>query len=339
MGLRASGTASHFRLTERLLGSDLPSLPTYDIKKLQVHEIDEPSSNSGIHVDVEIAVSNEHPLSLSIPSLSFDVLVPGCSTLSEKIVVANAITQDIHIQPKAIIRVAAQAVVRSLPDTLLTLCPGSQSSPLDALLSSYLHGLETRVLIKGSSSPTEGTPLWLSELLENVVLPVPVTGHSFKNLIDDFSMKDVHFSMPNPLASPESPSSKPRISATVRVQAKLPEEMNFSIHTPRVRAGSSVYFKGKKFGNLDLRRWQPANSLRTEAEDGTPRLVITSAIIDAPLNVTDDAVLGDVVQEMLLGEKDVVLGVKASVDAEVATILGTFVVRSIPAQGRVPIRR
>ena len=316
-------------------------MPRYDVTKLTIHEKNETRSNGGIHADIEIAVFNKFPVSFHVPPLNFDVLVPGCTTQADDILIASATTRGVDVKPDAVSRVAATAIVRQLPDTLISICPDSSSSPLDTLLSSYMHGMETTVLVQGSRSPAEDTPQWLSELMENVILPVPVTGHSFENLIQDFSLRDVHFSMPNPLADPESPEAQPKISATVRVRAKLPQEINFSINVPRVRAYSDVFFKGRRLGTLDLHRWQSANSSQIGAHDRVPpKIVIESTIRDAPLNVTNNEVLREIIEDLFFsGGDDVLLAIEASVDMQVSTILGSFVVRGIPAQGNVPIRR
>ena len=319
--------------------STLPSTPKYDIKKLNVHEVANPSLPEGLHADVDITVFNHYPLTFTIPPLNFNVLVHGCPTDADNIFIANASTKEIQVRPNAALLIAAQATIRQLPNTLISTCPDSKSSPLDALLSRYMHGAETVVLIQGSSSPTSTTPQWLSELMASVVVPVPVTGHSLENFIEDFSMTDVHFSMPNPLADPNSPQANPRISATVRVQAKLPQEINFSIDVPHVRADADVFFKDKKLGRLDLRQWQNASSQVDGHEATHPKIIIESTIEQAPLNVTDNSVLSEVIQEMFFGRDNVMLGVKASVDAEISTVLGTIVARGIPATGTVPIRR
>ena len=293
-----------------------------------------------IHADVEIAVFNEYPVSFTVAPLRFDILVPGCTSETNNIMVATAATEEIEIVPKGTVAVVARAVVRQLPDTLVSVCPGSGSSPLDALLSSYMHGEDTTVLVQGSSSPMKDTPQWLSELLANTLVPISITGHSFSNLIEDFSMKDVHFSMPDSFADPDTPQAQPKISAIVKVQARLPQEINFSIDVPRVRADSDVFFKGQKLGHLDLHEWQKANSTRVEAHGkAPPKMIIESVIKDAPLNVTDTEVLSEVIEEIFLGQGKVVLEVQASVDANISTVLGSFVVRGIPAKGKVPLNR
>ena len=305
-----------------------------------MHEVNNSKPEGGIHADVEIAVFNEYPVSFTVPPLKFDILVSGCTAEMDNILVASATTDEIEILPKGTVTVAAKAAIRQLPDTLVSICPGSGSSPLDVLLASYMHGKDTTVLVRGSRSPVEGTPQWVSELLASTIVPISVTGHSFGNLIEDFSMNDVHFSMPDPFADPGSPEAQPKISATVKVQAKLPQEINFSIGVPRVRADSDVFFRGQKLGHLDLHEWQKANSTRIEPHGKVPpKMIIESVIKDAPLNVTDNDVLGEVIQELFFGDGKVVLDIQASVDANLSTVLGSFVVRGIPAEGKVPLKR
>ena len=102
-----------------------------------------------------------------------------------------------------------------------------------------------------------------------------------------------------------------------------------------------MFYKGRKLGNLDLHKWQPASSKRIEPishEDG-PTLKVESVVNNAPLNITDDDVFTDVLQALLFGSSGVTLHIKAAVDVETQTALGAFTVRKIPAEGEVPVQR
>jgi hypothetical protein len=74
-----------------------------------------------------------------------------------------------------------------------------------------------------------------------------------------------------------------------------------------------------------------------ELEDGSSALLVEFPIKDAPLHVTDNDLLAEVVQEILFGSKGVVLHVAATVDAKVSTGLGRFAVHGIPGEGNVPV--
>jgi len=58
-----------------------------------------------------------------------------------------------------------------------------------------------------------------------------------------------------------------------------------------------------------------------------------------PLKVTDEDVLQSVVQAYLAGGKPLMLKVKALVDVEVSTVLGEVIVKKLPAEGDVPVKR
>ena len=320
------------------VGDDLPAVPQYNITKFNVHEVSLSKVEKGMAADVRIVAFNEFPVTFTVPPLGFDILVKGC-TGNEPILLANATTKQIDVKAKENIKVDAEGVVRHLPDTLITTCPDSKNSPLDAIIGDYMHGMETTIFVRGAESPTGDTPRWISDLTKNVIVPVPFTGHSFDDLIRDFSLNDVHFGMPNPIADPDSPDAQPKISATIHVLANLPRQMNFPIDIPRIRASSVVSYKGKKLGNLDLHKWQQAHTKRVDAHgDKPPAILVNSAIKDAPLEITDNDVFSELVQALLFGSSSVILGVEASVDIETSTALGTFIVRNVPAEGKVPIK-
>lgn len=290
--------------------------------------------------DVSLNLMNEYPVTFTVPPLGFDILIPDCSPDQPFILFAKAETAEVKVMPKTEVDVNVGGFVRELPVTLITACPESKKSPLDLLLSDYIHGDETTIYVRGTDSPLPDTPQWITDLLKNVVVPVPFPGHTFDGLIRDFSLANVHFSLPDPFAAPGSPKSQPRLSAVVKALVNLPEEMNFPINVGRVRADADVFYQNKKLGSLDLSKWQRANSTRIEANGKTPAgLAVESIVKEAPLEVTDDDVFADLVQALIFGSKGIVLGVKAQVDVETETALGKFVVRDLPAEGKVFVKR
>ncbi|KAI9828569.1 MAG: hypothetical protein M1819_006561 [Sarea resinae] len=319
-------------------GHDLPSIPNYTIRKLNFRETDPADSRRGMIVDVAITVENDYPVRLSIPPLGFEVLVPNCLPDEPFILLAEATSLVLDIEPREDVNVSAAAIVRGLPETLTTACPNSHSSPLDLLLGKYIHGKETTIYIRGSDKSSAETPGWIADLLSSVTVPLPFPGHTFDNLIKNFSLADVHFSLPDPLADPDTPEASPRLSALVEATVGLPEEMNFEVDVSRVRADADVFYYGRKLGHLNLRKWQSANSSRVDSNETQPILKVRSVVKDAPLQITDDDVFAEVVQAMVFGGKGVVLGIKAEVDVDVESALGQFIVREISAEGQVIVK-
>jgi len=321
-------------------GKDIPSIPNYDIEKLNFHEVHLPGDPPIIAVDVSVALSNEYPVKFTIPPLGFDILVPNCVPNEPYIVVAKATTDEVEVEPKERVLVNVDGLIRQLPDTFTTTCPNSDSSPLDLLLGDYIHGMETTIYVRGSDAPSSDTPPWIADLIKSVVVPMPFPGHSFDNLIKKFTLADVHFGLPDPLAEPDTPDSQPRLSATVKALIGLPKEMNFPIDVARVRANADVFYRAKQLGRLDLHRWQKANSTRLETHEEEPAaLAVESYVKDAPLQITDNDVFTEVIQALVFGGEAIVLGIKADVDVETETALGKFVVRKVPAEGKVYVKR
>ena len=321
-------------------GKDIPAIPEFNITRLNFHEAELPHSVKGMAADASITIRNDFPLNLELPPLDFTILVPNCLPTDPHIRLADARIQDVHIYPKQDVQVNATGFVRELPESLTHECPQSGKSPLDLLLGGYMHGQDTTIYVQGSDEQSPDTPKWIADILSDIVVPVPFAGHAFRNLIKDFSLTDVHFSLPEPFAEPDSPGSKPTISAIIKALITLPEEMNFSVDVERVRATADIFYKKRKFGELNLRKWQKANSTRVEGSDNEePLLLVESSIEDAPLDITNDDIFTEVVQALIFGGKAVVLTIEADVDVEVDTALGVMTVRHIPAEGEVPVQR
>jgi hypothetical protein len=327
-------------LISALTDKEIPAIPNYDITKLNFHEIKLPGGERGMEADVSLDLTNDYPVKFTVPPLGFDILVQGCTPDLPYLQLADATTEEIHVEPKEGVKVQVGGFIKELPETLLATCPQTEKSPLDVLLGDYIRGNETTIFVRGSDAPSSDTPAWVTDLIKSVTVPVPFPGKTFESLMRNFSLTDVHFDLPDPFAVPGSPEASARISAVVKALVGLPKEMNFPIDVGRVRAKSDVFYHKKKLGKLDLSKWQKANSSRIEAHGDTEAgLAVDSIVKNAPLEITDDDVFSDVVQDLVFGGKKVVLGVKADVDVETETALGKFVVRDIPAEGKVFVKR
>jgi hypothetical protein len=319
---------------------DIPAIPSFNITKLLFHESQLPSGQKAMQADVSLWVKNDYPVDFAVPSLDFGILVDNCLPDQPRILVADARTPLIPIHPHEDLNLNLSGTVKHLPDELTSQCPGSGKSPLDAFLGDYISGDDITIYVRGSDTASPDAPKWLSELISSITVPVPFKGHTFDNLIRNFTLADVHFSLPDPFADPDSPEANPQISALIKAYINVPGEMNFPIDVDRVRANANVYYKGRELGVLNLHKWQQATSKRIPPHgDLGPALLVESAIEKAPLEITDQNVFSDVVQKMLFGGSGVKLTIKAAVDVEMESALGVMTVREIPAEGVVPVQR
>ncbi|KAL2852840.1 hypothetical protein BJY01DRAFT_232489 [Aspergillus pseudoustus] len=317
---------------------DLPSLPDVDIAQFNVRDVDSPGEDGAMAVDVSVMALTDFPFSLRIPPLGFKVLVANCASDDPYISVAEVMTNEVAVIPGSSTLVDVSGIIRGLSDELTTNCPGEKRSPLDSLLTNYIHGLRTTIYVRGADFPSLDTPKWVTDILKSVTVPLPVTGRALDHLVKNFTMSDVHFSLPDPLAEPESPESQPTVSALVKVLIALPEQVGFDLNVPRVRATADVYYHKSKLGVLDLKGWQPANSTLVHDVDNSTALLVEFPMHRAPLEVTDDDVLTDVLSSLIFQGKPVQLTVSASVDAEISTGLGEFAIRGIPADSKLTVK-
>jgi len=285
-----------------------------------------------------VSIMNEYPVRFDIPPLQFDILIPNCFPDDDYLLLGTARTEMTRILPKEHVTVKVTGIIQQLPKSLTQACPGSNSSPLDSVLGDYLEGKDTTIFIRGGSEQDPATPGWITSLIKDNIIPLPLPGHPFDNLIRNFSLADVHFSLPDPFAEPNTPGSQPKISAIVKALVGLPKEMNFQLNVDRVKADADVFYHGKKLGKLDLHKWQKARSSNVNDTGRGPELLIESEVKDAPLEITNDDLFTEVIQSLVFAGKGVVLDVKAAVDVHTATALGEFVVRDIPAAGKVLVK-
>lgn len=320
--------------------SDIPAIPKYSIKKLNFHDLDSPGSDKAVAADVVVTVRNDYPIDIELPTIGFEVLVENCSPEDPRIPLAYVSSAPLHVTPREDVTAKLLGIVRDLPASFIESCPNKETSPMDAILRNYMNGDDATIYVRGSSSPSSDVPRWIEDILSEITVPVSVPGHTFGQLIESFSLTNVHFGLPDPLADEDSPDSNPTISAVIQALVTLPEQMNFNISVQNVRADADVYYEGSKLGRLNLDKWQAANSTNvdTKGADHQSRLLVQSKISNAPLQITDSDVFADVVQALLFGGSKVVLAIKADVDVQIETALGQLVVRKIPAEGKVPVK-
>jgi hypothetical protein len=316
-------------------------MPKYSIARMDFRDMPIPGTDKqGVAAEVSVTAFNKFPLSVAIPELAFKILLPGCDSDSPHIIVADAVTGPVIVQPEADVIVDVHGFLMDLPGSLTTPCPNSSSSPLDLFLSQFLNGKEPTFFVRGAKKGRPKTPGWIADVLSSVTIPVPFPKREFDDIIRNFSLSDVHFSLPDSSAEPDDPDSSPKVSGTIQVLADLPPELNLGINVTDVKASADVFYKSKKLGELNVQHWQKANSTKIESDDGqTSSLQIQSRIEDTPLNVTDPDVFTDVIQTLIFHGKTVILDIKASVDVKIDTTLGNFILKDIPASGKIPVKR
>lgn len=319
-------------------GGDIPTLPHYNITKLNLREAKH--GQKGLGADASIIVTNEFPVQLTLPPVAVDVLIDGCPQSNKQILVGTAETGELNIKPKSEVKVDVTGNVEKLPEPLIEVCLDSAKSPLDAFLGDYMKGEDATVYINCCKFPDPATPAWARELLQGITVPVPFVGHAMGDLIKNFSMADVHFHLPDPWAEPGTPAASPKISAVVKVDIGLPHEMNFPLDVNQVKADADIFYHKKLLGKLNLEKWQKANSTRVGGHGSEgPLLLVQSDIVKAPIDIMDDDLFSEVVQALLFGGKTVLMDIKGAVSVGVETPMGKLAVRGIPAQGVVPVKR
>lgn len=186
-------------------GGDIPTLPHYNITKLNLGEAKH--GQKGLGADASIVVQNDFPVQLTLPPVAVDVGIEGCSSSDKHIMVGTAQTGKLDIKPNSNVKVDVTGNVDKLSDPLTQVCPNSAKSPLDAFLGDYMKGQDATIYINCCKFPDPATPDWARELLKDITVPVPFAGKSMGNMIKNFSLADMHFSLPNPFAEPGTPEA------------------------------------------------------------------------------------------------------------------------------------
>ncbi|RPA86873.1 hypothetical protein BJ508DRAFT_234178 [Ascobolus immersus RN42] len=330
-------------VSESILLKTLPSVPSLNVTGLNLSEVDL-DGHKAVGVDVTATTINPYPISLDTPPLVFGIYLPSCGeapTTQSDLSHTDSITRvstatlgSIAVRPGADIAAHVNAVIDALPDDLLTVCPGTEYSPLDNFLAGYMHGDETTLYVRGAGpKDSPGVPAWIAEFLSTITLPIPFPGHSFGNIIKEFGLSDVDFELPNPGAPEGSPDASPKLTAQANALISLPKEMNFPIDVKGARTNANIYYRKEKFGELHIREWVPARSTRTKDGD----LQVEADIDRQPITITDGNVFTRIVTKLLFGDGPINLDIIAAVDVRMQTSMGEIVVRDISANGTITV--
>jgi hypothetical protein len=306
-----------------------------------VSELHVYSHGQGVSANATVSLPNDSIFNLEMPPVGFNILVDNCSPDDPYIPVANGSSGDIIVKPKKDIQITATADVKGIPNELTKQCKGTNKSPLDVLTYFFSHGLDVPIYVRCCHFPDPRTPPWAVALLKDMVtVPYPFPGQNLDELLKNFTLTNTKFYLPDQFADPDAPEAQPRLSAKIKALVAIPDELNFPLNVSRVRADTMVYHKKKKLGKLDLSKWQQANSTMLPAHDDKgPMLLVESLVDKAPIEILDDDVFTEVVEALLFGGKTVILEVEAAVDVEVNTPVGVLVVKQLPAEGTVPLKR
>lgn len=297
-------------------------MPEPKLNKLKVLQHGPKGKPDGIEAWASLTVDNPSPIELTVPPVTMDVLLADCHSGYD--LFATTTSDEIRIVPKQELNVSATGFMSKLPSSLTSACPGSNRSPLDDFIQKYLKGDEPTVYIRGGKQ-SDKTPSWIGNLLHDTILPVPLPPKPpFDQSIKNFSLTGVHFSLP------KTDQERPVLSATVNVLVGLPEGIDLDVDVHRIRSDGAIYYEGQAMSKLDLSEWQQATSKKVDGD-----LLVSSKIIDAPLDIVNEDVFAKVVHKMVFEKKGVPLELRATVDIDATTALGTFVVSGIPSKGKI----
>lgn len=312
-------------------------MPEYEIEHLNFDDVPvHDGKKMGIGANVTITAFNEYPVGLSVPPMGFEVLVPDCDASKPFIVIGSARSLTIDVKPNENVTAQGTGLIRKIPDALIRTCPDSKLSPLDEFVEHYLKGENATVYIRGKKETSE-VPDWLGDIFESVTVPITLPGQSFDDFIRNLTLTDVDFKFPSPFAGPNDPAGKPRVSGVVEVLAILPQGFNVDVSVDSLRSIGDLIYKGEKFGVLNLRKWTSAKSQKINDQGNEDLLKITSKVVDAPIDITNNGVFSDLMSEMLFGGDEILLDVHAKVDAKVGTVLGPLTLKQVPANGQIPV--
>ncbi|RKF57188.1 putative pre-rrna processing protein [Golovinomyces cichoracearum] len=326
------------RLKNETIRKELPTIPRSHVDTINFREDTTPTyGNHTLVADVSIFIENSQPVELEVPALDFQVLVHGCDA-ANLIEIASAVTSSTRFHPYSGAHLDVSGTVRDLPKSLVEPCPDSDSSPLDVLISDHIHGKNTTVFIRGSESPNHGLPDWISKILSEITVPIIIPGHQYDGSTKNFSLTNTEFSLPDFFAEPGSDRSYPRLSGKIIASVKIPQEINLNISVSELRAFINVLFKGMKFGEVNLDKWQKVEcKIIEEQKDAGRFLKLQTLLRNAPVKITDDSVFAKFVESLLMEKEAIMIGIEALVDAQVSSVLGKILVKDIPAEGTVPI--
>ena len=290
-------------------------------------------SDDGVEVSTNVNTIYNFPISADIPGLIWKLKIPGCSSKdSDMILVSYGQTSSTKIQPMTTSSLTVTSSIHSVPQELVEQCKVGGKSPLDLFLAGYLSGDRNEVMIEGSEYQPQNTPSWLTDLMKQVKLKLPIIGKTNgSDLIRDLEFSDFKLSF----FDKDWTLTVPQVSTIVRVTVQPPDSVDIDENLPvqviGARGIADLYSKSQQFARVDIPDWVPCTTTRIESEWGKAFLV-EFGLDSIPLNVTDDSLFGEVMRQVIFSGSSLV-HVKSLVDARLSTSIGKFALDQIPAEG------
>lgn len=283
----------------------------------------------GVAVSTIASTNYQYPIEAEIPSLKWDIKIPGCQNGKRELLVSTGKTSNIHLEPYSVANASISASLSKVPQELLELCGPGEKSPLDTFISNYLGGEENKVIIQGSAGQGE-VPSWMNEILSQFKFEYKLDGKTTEDdLIKDLRFDDFNLQIPD--------GRNAKVSAAVKVTVSPPNSIqvdeNIPLKVAQARGVADLYSQNVNFAQVVIDEWVPCTTHVVDHD-----YIVGFQLKDVPVIVKDRNLFSQVVQSILF-KGSAPVRVESLVDAKVSLPIGEFVLSEIPASGDTDLRR
>ncbi|OLL22552.1 hypothetical protein NEOLI_000755 [Neolecta irregularis DAH-3] len=308
--------------------SNLPRIPEHHVERISITDS---SKHAGeIEFAAWASIENPLPLTIAVPLLTFNTLIPECDP-DKTIKVANAFIHPLQVSSESKVHLKIQGQINDLPEVLTFPCKGTGISPIDHYLSSYLSGESISWLVQLEKNGD--LPLWLNTILQDLVVPIPIPGKKMEDLIHSISLTGVKIRLPS-LTLPGD-AQPPLLSGVVEAIINTPEGVNLALDIDRVRPDVLLYDQQTAFARISCEEWSHATM--KPGKRGYRRLVADMS--DIPIEILDKPTFERFLRRILFEPTDrFETFIQGTADVHIVTGLADFLVRKIPFQGMAGIK-
>lgn len=313
---------------------------------------------SGLKISAIASAFYNFSISAQFPELRWKLFLPGCED-GEFIHATELSNLPIHLVPFAVNELSVFANIKSLPKSLGEQCPGANHSAIDMFAQQYLSGQTAIVKVQGSMHQPSSVPWWISSLLPLIDVKVPIPGHKTEEkLIREVDLSNFKMTFPTRKSPFEKPKGLPKLSAHIQATVVTPQMLNITkdigLSVDEAKGIAELYSaKGEPFANVDIPDWlpcvtstkmvdpNPADANEKDIDDNEPNQILAYVVEfnlnGVPMNVTDEAVFGEVARQMIVSGS-APISLHALVDTSLSTPVGSFVFSKIPIEGDTVLR-
>ncbi|KAG4303329.1 hypothetical protein PCK1_000293 [Pneumocystis canis] len=315
---------------------DLPKINFYKMFDVDSITLNDSSVYNALEARIQLSKKIDFPIGLPFSYLTWFLSIPSCNQIKH---IKTAEIASYFYYNESNRRFNVTLVVHILPfnNELLEVCHDIEMSPLNKLVFDYFSEKHSNVYITGNMSRTSmqlPIPLWLSQILAHLEVPVPLPKPFKTDFIKSVKIDKFMLTYGKRYFSVKDVWPFPGFVSDVTIKIEFPYASDFYINITNIRFNIDFLDNNITFSRMLQSNWIPSASVRPSSS----LLFVKTRVYDKYFKILDLTTFNKVLKKNIFqGNKEYVIYIKGNVSARLDCRLGAFYLEGIPISGNVSI--